>query len=186
MSRPRAIWRRFAKALLISWRVDSAMLTTRSSGMITSGILGGDLKWVAEFRTHFYVLDLERARVRTCNLWYWDEDSLLVNEWWGIRPEKENTQREYESMAKESQKMVAKQFKKDPDCSCTTEYSSRDVLVPPHKHVSGCRIEKQSEYNSKIGRLWNYITCAHKWHLSHNIIQDGDKIWQCLRSRNRT
>ena len=65
---------------------------------------------------------------------------LLVDVRGGVRPEKQNTQREYETMANEGQKMVAKQFKEDPDCSGTTKHSSRDIPVPPQEHISSCNI----------------------------------------------
>jgi hypothetical protein len=47
-------------------------------------------------------------------------------------------------MANKSQKMVAKAFKEDPDCSGTTKYSSRDVLVPPQVYISSCKINNNN------------------------------------------
>lgn len=57
--------------------------------------------------------------------------SSLVNECGCIGPEEKDGQRKYETVTKQSEKMVFHQFKEHPDSCGPRENSAGDLLVPP-------------------------------------------------------
>lgn len=57
--------------------------------------------------------------------------SLLVDEGGCIGPEEEDTQKKYQHMADQSDQMVFKTLKKNPQYSRSTKNTCRFFLVPP-------------------------------------------------------